>query len=398
MAYLWLMRWPPFSPLKGGDIDYSRELTKSLAQCAPIDALTFSFPGVTPPQVEGMTWRQIDFPEPPRLASLASALPNVAFRHASTAYLEAAAAAAPGADAIFVDFIGMFWIVRPLVERLKAHDALRRPPVIVVDHNFEHDIRRDMVAHERSPIMRLALGLDAWKAGRLERIANALADGLVANTDADSEKFARIVSTPRVTVMPAYAGPKLSARSIDAGTPPRICILGNHDAYHKRMVLELTLDALMRAGLPEGCIVEVVGSGDNTAFEAKYPGIRFLGYVDDIVAYLQTVRFGLIPDEVGGGFKHRALMHAFLRTPMLALDKALAGMGFVSGEHFAGAETLDELAKQLPGLLEDFPRLNRLQEQAFAHCENAFNWADRGADLHAFAQSLRSSPQRRAPR
>ena len=389
MSYLWLTRWAPYLPLKGGDIDYSRELMKSLAACAPVHGLVFAAPGVTPAPDPGLTWQEVRFNEPPRMASLASRLPNVAFRHESAAYLDAAVEAAKGAEAVFVDFIGLFWLVKPLIRRLDAAMGQRRPPVLVVDHNFEHAIRRQMVVNEHFLPMRALLALDAWKAGQLEREANAIADGLVANTDADAEAFAQIVKTPSVTVTPAYAGRRLPPRVIGAETPARICILGAHEAHHKKMVLDMTLAALTKRGVEKTCIIDVVGAGDSTAFKAKYPGVNFQGFVDDISDYLATVRFGLVPDEIGGGFKHRALMHAFQRTPMLALYKALAGMGFTSGEHYMGVETLDDMAAAIPALLTNFELLNRIQTNAYLHCEHAYDWADRGQTLHGFVQTLR---------
>ena len=386
MSYLWLTRWAPYPPILGGDIDYSRELLHSLADCAPVHGLVFSYPGLVPPVRDGVSWSYVDFKSPHRLASLVSPLPNVAFRHESRAYLEAAVAAARGADAVLVDFIGMFWCVEPLIRQLGPS----RPPILVVDHNHEHNVRQQMVEAERDLIMKAALGFDTWKAGRLERQANALADGLVANTEADRQSFAKIVKTPGVVVMPAYRGGRSPPRVIDAQTPRRICVLGGHQAHHKRMVLERTLDALQRNGTAAHCQIDIVGPGDNESLARRYPDFNFMGYVEDIAAYLQTVRIGLVPDEIGGGFKHRALTHAFHRTPMLAVHRALAGMGFEAGQHFVGVETVDDIAKAVPALLDDYATLNAVQTAAYAHCDTAFEWADRGRDLHAFIQTLRA--------
>ncbi len=386
MSYLWLTRWAPYPPMLGGDIDYSRELLHSLADCEPVHGLAFASPQVTPPQRANVSWSFVDFQIPPRLASLLSPLPNVAFRHDSRAYLDAAVAAAQGVDAILVDFIGMFWCVEPLIARLGPG----HPPILVIDHNHEHNVRLQMVQAERSPVMKAALFLDTWKAGRLERKANRLADGLVANTEADRQSFARIVDTPGVVVMPAYRGGRSPPRVVDADTPRRICVLGGHQAHHKRMVLERVLDALQRHNVQTCCQIDIVGPGDTEELIKRYPGFNFRGYVEDVAAYLQTVRIGLIPDEIGGGFKHRALTHAFHRTPMLAVYRALAGMGFEAGKHYVGVETVDDIARAIPGLLDDFDRLNAVQTAAYAHCDTAFDWADRGRDLHAFIQTLRA--------
>ncbi len=386
--YLWLTRWPPYAPRRGGDMDYSRNLMQSLALRLPVRGLAFGAPGDPIPAAPGVSWTLVEATEPPRWASVVSPLPNVAFRHRLDAYLKAAIAASAGAEAIFVDFIGLFHFVAPLNAALNKALGPNRPPIIVVNHNFEHGVRRQMVEAEKDPLMRAALAYDTWKAGMLERRANRVADALIPNTPADEALFRTVTAKPSVVIMPAYIGGRAPARVIDAETPNRICILGNHDAHHKRMVLERTLTALAATGVERGRIIDVVGGGETASFEARFPGFNFYGYVDDIEAYLRTVRFGLIPDDIGGGFKHRALTHAFQRVPMLAMRSALNGMGFTAGVHFESAETLDELAARIPALLTDTARLNALQNAAFDHCESAFDWDERGRTLHDFVRQL----------
>ncbi len=385
--YLWLTRWPPYPPRQGGDMVYTRNVMENLALRAPVHGLAFGADAAAIPQRPGLTWSLVDEGEPPRWASLASPLPNVARRHVSRAYLAAAIQAAAGARAIFVDFIGMFWIVEPLLAALRARGG-ERAPIVIIDHNFEHGVRRQMVEAEPKPHMKALLAYDTWKAGRLERKANRIADALIPNTPLDEVLFQQVTDRPMRVVMPAYGGAKAGLREIGPDTPRRICILGNHDAHHKRMVLERTLAALSAKGIEKLCTVDVVGGGEKASFEARYPGFNFYGFVDDLETYLQGVRFGLIPDEIGGGFKIRALTHAFQRVPMLAVRSALNGMGFTAGEHFAVAENLDELADQVPALLEDYPRLNALQAAAFDHCLTAFDWAERGRSLHDFVSNL----------
>ncbi len=385
--YLWLTRYPPYPPRQGGDMVFTRNVMHNLARCAPVRGLAFGADLSGVPEQPGLTWSLVDDKEPPRWASLVSPLPNVAFRHVSQPYLQAAIEASKDARAIFVDFISLFWIVEPLLKALRARGG-PRPPIVIVDHNFEHGVRRQMVEAERSPTMRALLAYDTWKAGRIERQANRIADALLPNTPLDMELFKTVTDKPMCVIMPAYGGERAPPRVIGPDTPRRICILGNHDAHHKRMVLERTLEALSAKGIETICTVDVVGGGEKASFEARYPGFNFYGFVEDLDAYLRTVRFGLIPDEIGGGFKIRALTHAFQRVPMLAVRSALNGMGFTPGEHFAVAENLSQLADQIPGLLEDFDRLNALQAAAFDHCLTAFDWADRGRALHAFVSQL----------
>jgi glycosyltransferase involved in cell wall biosynthesis len=241
---------------------------------------------------------------------------------------------------------------------------------------------------ERSLVMTAALHYDALKAKRLERISNTQADGLTVHTSEDGKAFSAYASTPSIVLMPGYDGRKLKFRKIDSGVPPRITIMGNHDSYHKRMVLVRALEALKAGGLRGDFLIDIVGGGDHQQFARRFPNFNFLGFVDDLEGYMASVRIGLIPDLIGGGFKNRALAYAFNRVPILAVEGAMAGMGFKAGEHYKNEANLEDLVREIPSLIQNFEGLNDLQNSAFEHCENAFDWKERGKALHEFAQEL----------
>lgn len=376
---LWLTRWPPYSPLRGGDIDYSRELLENLATLTPVHALAFDV-GFTPPNSNGrLRWTLVRGQERSMVSSVVSPHPNVAHRHHSADYLAAAVKAADGCSAIVVDFIGMFGFAEPLKKLLSRPSA---PPIIVIDHNYEHAVRRQMAKAEMRPWLKVALAWDAFKAGRLETSVLQLSDGVVALTDADSMALKPISGgKPTITIPPGYEGPVLRERNISEVTPRRLVVLGGHEAQHKKMVLERALEALNERGIQHRLIVDIVGPGSHADLERRFDGFNFMGYVDDLPAYMSSVRLGFIPDEIGGGFKLRALSHAFLRTPMLAVDQALNGMGFTSGRDYFGFDNLAAAAAGVEPIIDDFARLNTVQEAAFALCNEQYNWAERGRDL-----------------
>jgi len=384
VTFLWLTRFTPYAPLKGGAYDYTRSLVESLARIGPVEGLVFAAPGVAAPEVPGLTWSAIPARSKPAIASLASRLPNVAFRNVDAGYLGEAVRRARGKDAVFVDFIAMAWIVEPLVAALGPDG----PPVIVVTHNHEYAVRRQMVASERKFARRQALRLDAWKAANLERRANRAAAGVTAITEADAEAFRTETDRPCVAVPPSYSDAIREAREIGPETPMTACILGNRTSYHKIMVLEHTLAALAARGVEREISVDIVGAGDFAPYRKTYPGFNFIGFVDDLFRYLGQVRLALMTDDIGGGFKIRALSLAFARVPILALEAAMHGMGFVEGTHYIGAGTLEELAAMAPRLMADPARLNALQEAAFAHASTEFDPAVPGRRLADFAQQL----------
>lgn len=386
MRFLWLTRFPPYPPLRGGDIEYSRELAHSLARSAQVQGLAYAADGVTIPADSPLPWETVAYRRPSPLFGLASSLPDVAFRFQTDAYLKRALALAGKADAVIVDFIGMAWIVEPL--RAALSRAGRDVPVIMITHNHEGAMRRMAARGTRFP-RSIMLGYDAYKADRLERRANRLASGLTAIIAEDAAAFRQSLDTPIEVLLPGYKGPVVAERSITAETPRRAAIIGNRSSSHKVTVLEHALAAFAAAGTDAAVAIEVCGAGDMAGSALRYPKVAFKGFVDDMPAYLADVRLALIPDDLGGGFKMRALTLASLRVPILGLRSAMVGTTFEPGVHYHAVDTLAEMAAAMPALIEDQDRLNSLQEAAFRHCQSHFDWDERGVRLAQFTQRLK---------
>ena len=107
MVFLWLTRFAPFAPLKGGAFDYSRDLILSLSQRGNVEVLAFESEAVVPPEADSVQWETLPHSDPSQLNSLLSLLPNVAFRNVDRAYLDRVIERAANVDAIFVDFIAI---------------------------------------------------------------------------------------------------------------------------------------------------------------------------------------------------------------------------------------------------------------------------------------------------
>ena len=390
MRLLWLVRFPPVPPATGGDVAYSRKLIEHAAKVADVHVLSFAREGLQPQDRPGLRWQIVPHARASRIVSVASTLPNIAYRHRQPAYEKAVLELAPRFDGIVVDHIGLAF----LVARLRSALGERCPPIVLINHNHEASLRLETARGATNPLMRLVLGADARKAARLERDASVAADGITAITQTDRDAFARDApATPSLLLMPGYDGPVAHSRVIDDATPPTICILGGRAAFHKRLVLRRILDRMVANGLHRQVKVEVVGSRESDA--AAYPGVSFLGYVDDIEGYMKTVRLGIIPDDIGGGFKLRALTHIFLRVPMLALDKALRGMTLRPDVDYLAVGSIDELVDRAPACLADTARLNAVQEAAFESCRSRFSWGERADALLAFIGEV--GARRRAP-
>lgn len=389
MRYLWLTRVAPYPPHKSGDVAYARGLIEHLAAFAQVQVVCLKTADVVLPKLENIDWTEVDHAPTSRQASIASVLPHVARQNVSRTYLAAALAAAHGSDVIVVDNLAMAWCVQPLLRRLGGGC----PPLIMVNHNFETAMRPGLRAAASSRLMKTVLAWDGWKAARLERAVNRAADAYTAITSTDLDAFHALApGKPSHLLMPGYDGRRTSGRVISNRTPRRVSIIGGRGTFYKKMVLTNLLRVLQAQGLEDQLIIDVVGGGLDTELaqlQATFPGFRFIGFVEDLPAYLETSRLGIVADSIGGGFKIRALNHVFLRLPMLALDTALEGMQLRSGIDYIPVSTLADIPARLMAVVDDNDLLNRTHEAAYAHYAPMFDWQDRMQAFHAFAQEVR---------
>jgi len=91
--------------------------------------------------------------------------------------------------------------------------------------------------------------------------------------------------------------------------------------------------------------------------------------------------WGLVVEETGGGFKHKALDYIFNRVPIAAIRGSIAGLPLAAGPHYLSFESMRELAQGVAAVINDIERLNSLQQSAYEKCDTSFDWNDRGRTL-----------------
>lgn len=396
MSVLWLTRFVPYPPRYGGDVTYTAHLLENLADIVPVDVLCYREPATSAPARPGLTWHLLPWAAQPRWRSLVASHPNVAAQYRRPAFIEQMLALAERADAVVLDHLGMAWCAAVLDAHFASRPGTHRPVTIFIPHDHHKSVRNQAAGQVSNPLMRQLVSLDAWKATRLEHQAMQLVDGVVVLTGRDQKLFEEDHPRAKYLVLtPGYEGEVVAQRTIDASVAERICVLGGRGSFHKQLVLRQCLAAL-QANRPPVEHIDVVGAMQATLqaeLEARYPGLTFRGYVDDIATYLRDVRIGVMPDAIGGGFKLRALTYMFNRVPIVAVQGALEGMGFTPGVHYLEAPDMDALVTLAGQVIGDFALLNRIAAAAFDFCHERFDWKDRAAALRAFADDLAAARQ-----
>jgi polysaccharide biosynthesis protein PslH len=220
----------------------------------------------------------------------------------------------------------------------------------------------------------------------------AAADLVTVISDDDGDRFrAEAPSVTLLTVPPGYGGERLPDRVIDASVPRRAVIVGNLDWHVKQMNLLRFLevaDERFAAAAAEIVVVGPVPDEFRSSVQGWAKATTFRGRVESLDAELAGARVGLVAEPAGGGFKLKGLDYVFRRVPVAVLAGSMTGMPLVTGRSMLECADNLSLAMEALAAIDDLPRLNALQREAFDATARAFDWDVSGTTLHAAIAEL----------
>ncbi len=154
-----------------------------------------------------------------------------------------------------------------------------------------------------------------------------------------------------------------------ASTPRRLVLMGTRDWPPNQEAFEeaLRLWPQIAEGI-DGAELCVIGAKAAKAPEPEYPaGVRDLGFVDDLPAFLGTCRAMIAPIRTGGGVRVKILDAARMGLPVVGTSAAVGSLGDLLGLGvFDGdAAFIEQCRKYLldsAGAAEAGDRLYRLNE------------------------------------
>lgn len=376
---------------QSGELIYSAKLSEALARAgATIEVLCLARPGAPERPTHDslpMRWHRVPPLARPAWASLASPLPNVAWR-ASRGDIGRALReqlARECWDCVVIDALHSGWALRE-VAAMRARADGPVPRLVYVAHNHEETTRRRLADDARgSRMRRLAFARDATKAGTLERRLVDEADLVTAITGDDGALFAaRRGMRPILTLPPGYDGPRRAARHITGTTARRAVMVGSFHWVAKQMNLERFVAVADPVFAAAGIELLVVGGGPDHFFRRvarNLSATRFTGPVERIAPHLEDARIALVPEETGGGFKLKVLDYVFNRLPVACLEGSVAGTPLAAPDSMLAFGDFRALAEGVAAAIDDCRRLNQLQACAFDLCADRFDWRDRGEEL-----------------
>ncbi len=404
MRCLWLTRNLPYPPFYGGDAIYSSRLIRSLADCG-VEVATICYEnggseGDAPPANARLRWNILPSPNKRSWHTILSLNPSIACRFESSEFAVYLRRELENSrwDAIIVDHIGMAWLIEPLSSAFTQESGC--PLLIYVSHNHEATVRRHVAMHFRgNPFVRAVLRLESWKVRRLERRVVQHADIVTVNTKEDGVAF-RLEHPNKMflRVLPGYEGRIVGERNISEDTPRRVTVLGSFGWLGKRMNLEEFLRVAVPRFTAADAEIEILGhmpASYAARIRKDFPSVLLAGTFDEAEPHLAKTRLGIVPERTGGGFKHKVLSYVFCRVPIAALEGSTAGVPLLQGKSILTFPTMDALVDGSLAVLDDFPRLNQLQDSAFDACSGRFDWEERGRTLATAIEDFRSNSSQR---
>jgi glycosyltransferase involved in cell wall biosynthesis len=370
MNCLWLTLADP-DPADNGQYLYSIGLIRGLAD----QGITMHVAGLQRPgsihahgDREGsITWHLAEHAPRSRWVALGSRLPNIASRTKTAALRRIVTELYHRRDwdLIVFDSITTGWA---LAGALRLRGKGRRPVIVHVSHNHEQTVARRQAADEKRSLKKAVKTLEAIKIARLEYDLIRHVDLVTSNTLEDRERFqAPIPKKPVLFLPPGYGGRRVEARTISSSVPRRAIIVGSFDWQPKRLSLEAFLGVADRAFADADVSLDVVGNVPTDFLEhlrRNFPNTRLTGRVPDIVPYMDAARVALVPDQMGG-FKLKGLDYVFNRLPIIGIDGSVPGMPLENGRSILLCADHAALVRTVLGVIDDYDRLNDIQNRAF---------------------------------
>ena len=384
MRFLWIAKDFPNIPDTGALL-YTNGLLRSFVDAgATGNLLTYGSDTGVFAGGFGIKVRAVALPRRNRVFSLLSSQQSDAWRLKSSLFLQALdeeLAENPGV--IVIDYFAMGWALPHLLTRF--HQMRVKPKLVYVSHNYERAVRKAVALSASGLVMRYVMALDAFKAGKLEDRLVAAADIVTTITDEDRQLYLR--NAPKKTVLtlkPAFNGEIKPTSPITAETPRRVVLVGSFEWAAKQFILRRFLDAAEQPFQQASIELLVVGKIPDAfrgEMAAKHKTVRFTGRVADVRPFIRGGRIGLMPDDVGGGFKLKILDYVFDGLAVATIASQAAGLPLQPGVDMITGETIPELVGRIVGAIDDVARLDAMRRSAWAACANQFDWKSRGQAL-----------------
>jgi glycosyltransferase involved in cell wall biosynthesis len=216
-------------------------------------------------------------------------------------------------------------------------------------------------------------------------------------------KACSVVSRPELElarrVAPSYPGFVLIPNGVSTSVPPPQRPIPGTIIYAGSVTYAPNMDAvcyfaqeilpLIRKDCPEANLT-VTGDtqGADLGDLGQYPGIRFVGRVEDIRSAVAASWCSVAPIRQGGGTRLKILESLSLGTPVVSTSKGVEGLELVPGRHFLLGDDPRSFADCVLQILRNSELRARIGEEGRSEVYRRYSWQEIGPRFSALVEGV----------
>lgn len=221
----------------------------------------------------------------------------------------------------------------------------------------------------------------SWLLSACARVRKQQEIGLACLADhtlvvSDAERDALLVEQPRLPVSVVSNIHEAHGRTVEFEQRSGLLFIGNfsHPPNVDAMIhFVADIFPMIRARLPDIELTIIGSNMKNRLRVCKVPGVKLLGYVENIVPYLECARISVAPLRYGAGVKGKVNLSMSYGLPVVATPVAAEGMGLDNGVNILVAENEEEFSNQVVTLYNDKPCWNELSDHGLKAIEDKYS-------------------------
>lgn len=280
-------------------------------------------------------------------------------------------------DLVHVDTAALWQYVGPFRSR----------PIVVNHHNVESHMMARRAARESGRLRRLYFEREARKLIDLERLVCPSAAMNLVVSPLDAERLRALVGEVCTAVVDNGVDTEYFSPAADRGhSNGGLVFAGRLSAYANNDAVRFLLGEIWPTLCVDGRAraLTIIGKAppkDIVTAAQALPGVRLLGFVDDVRPYLDAASIYVCPIRDGGGTRLKVLDALAMAKPLIATRLAVEGLDLTPGRHFLAAESAAEFAQAIRRLEADSALREQLAREGRQVAVGRYSWTVVGVRL-----------------
>jgi polysaccharide biosynthesis protein PslH len=266
-------------------------------------------------------------------------------------------------------------------------------PKVLFTHNVEAQIWKRHFQVTRNPIWKAISWHEFRKTSRAESRYLNLANHVVTVSGADRDSFARLIDPAKITVIPTGVDVDFFRPTVAPEHPNALVFTGsmnwmpNEDAifYFVKKILPN-----IRRQVPSVSLA-VVGRDPSARLQdlaRKTKGVNVTGRVEDIRPYVRNGSVYVVPLRVGSGTRLKIFESMAMGKAVVSTSIGAEGLPVQTGRDIIIADSPDEFASAVVGLLKDRSRRSQLGRMARQLVVRGYSWHSVGQHFESVLETL----------